>query len=84
MRIVRIMSDVGAKSSCINLFKNLDLLPVSCQYILLLMMFVVDNQKHCQINLSVHGLEWIPETRISFISPLTIFHVFREVVSTLL
>jgi len=39
------------------LFKKLDILPVSCQYILSLVMFVVDNQKHCQTNLYVHGLD---------------------------
>jgi hypothetical protein len=30
-RIIRIMSGVGAKSSCRNLFKKLDILPVSCR-----------------------------------------------------
>jgi hypothetical protein len=55
-RIIRIMSGVGAKSLCRNLFKILDILPVSCQYISSLMMFVIDNQENFQTNLSVHGL----------------------------
>jgi len=51
------MSGVGSKSSCRNLFKKLDVLPVTCQYKLSLMMFVGDNQKNFQTNLSVHGLD---------------------------
>jgi hypothetical protein len=50
------MSGVGAKSSCRNLFKKLHILPVSCQYIFSLMMFVIDNQENFKTNLSVHGL----------------------------
>ena len=51
------MSGVGSKNSCRNLFRELDILPVSCQYILSLMMFVVDKQKSYQTYLSVHGLD---------------------------
>ena len=56
-RIIRIMSGVGSKSSCRTVFKKLDVLPVSCQYILSLMIFVRDNQKNFQTNLSLHGLD---------------------------
>jgi hypothetical protein len=51
----RIMSSVWPKNSCRNLLKKLDVLPPSCQYILSLKMFVVDNQKIFQTNFSVHG-----------------------------
>jgi hypothetical protein len=54
-RIIRIVSSVGPKNSCRNLFKKLDILPPSCQYILSLKMFVLDNQKNFQTNFSVHG-----------------------------
>ena len=33
-RIIRIISGVGHNTSCKNFFKNLDLSPVSCEYIL--------------------------------------------------
>jgi hypothetical protein len=56
-RVIRIMSGVGAKSSFSNLFKKLDTLPVPCQYILSLMLFVTDNAKNFQTNLSIHGLD---------------------------
>jgi len=51
------MSGVGSKSSCRNLFKKLDILPVSCQHILSLMMFVQNKQKTFQTILSVHGVD---------------------------
>jgi len=73
---------VGAKDTCRNLFKKLDILPVSCQYILSLMMLVVDNLKNYQTNLPVRGLD--TRTRISCICLLLIFCVFREVFPTLL
>jgi len=76
------MSGVGATSSCVNLFKKQDFLHVSRQYILSLMVFGVDKQKHFQTNLSVHGLD--TRNKISCICLLQIFHVFREVSRTLL
>jgi hypothetical protein len=76
------MSGVGAKSSCVNLFKKQDILPVSHQYILSLMVSGVDKQKNFQTNLSVHGLD--TRNKISCICLLQIFHVFREVSPTLL
>jgi hypothetical protein len=52
-RIIRIMSGVGAKSSRRNLLKKLYLFPITCQYILCLMVSVVDNRT----NLSAHELD---------------------------
>jgi hypothetical protein len=40
-RIITIISGAGTNSSCRNLFKKLDILPVSYQYVLSLIMFVV-------------------------------------------
>jgi len=45
-RIIRIMSGTEARRSCWGLFEKLDILPVSCQYILSLMLFVIDNQNN--------------------------------------
>jgi hypothetical protein len=42
-RIFGIMAVVRSKCSCAGLFKRLDTLPVPCQYIFSLMIFVVDN-----------------------------------------
>jgi len=51
------MSGVGATNSRRNLFKKLYFVLLLCLYILPLMMSVVDNQKHFQTNLPVHGLD---------------------------
>jgi len=42
-RVVRVMCGVGPRSSCKILFRKLNILPIACQYILSLMLFVVDN-----------------------------------------
>jgi hypothetical protein len=82
-RIITIISGVGAKNtSCWNLFKKLDILPVSCQYILSSTMLVVDNPKNYQTSFPVRGLD--TRTKISCICLLLIFCVFREVFPTLL
>jgi hypothetical protein len=45
-RIIRITSGIEARRSCRGLFEKLDILPVPCQYILFLMLFVIDNQNN--------------------------------------
>jgi hypothetical protein len=49
------MSGVGMRASCRGLFRKLNILPVACQYIFSLMLFVVANQNKFQTNLTVHG-----------------------------
>ena len=56
-RVVRVMSKVGLRSSCRNLFRKLNILPVACQYILSLMLFIVDNLENYPTNDYVHGLD---------------------------
>jgi hypothetical protein len=53
-RIVRII--VGAKPgrSCRSLFKKLGILLFPCQYVFLLMNFIVNNEKKFKMTLSVH------------------------------
>jgi hypothetical protein len=42
-RIIRIMSGVNMRRPCRDLFDKLHILPVPWQYILSLMLFVIDN-----------------------------------------
>jgi hypothetical protein len=77
--VIRILSDVGAKSSCRNLFKKLDILPAPCQYIFSLMLFVVDNQKHFQIKLSIRGLDTRNKNRLYV--PIVNLSCFQRCVS---
>jgi len=45
-----------ATDSCRRLFRKLNILPIACQYILSLMLFIVDNQKDFLTNAYVHDL----------------------------
>jgi len=56
-RVVRVMSGVGPRSSCRSLFRKLNILPIARQYILFLMLFIVDNQKDFLTNVYVQGLD---------------------------
>jgi len=50
------MSGAEPRASCRGLFRKLEILPVPCQYILSLMLFVVDNPNNFQTVLETHGL----------------------------
>ena len=55
-RIVRTLAGVGYSSNT-GLFKKFDILPALCQYILSLMVLLVDNLEYFQTNLSMHGVD---------------------------
>jgi hypothetical protein len=74
----RIMAGVGSRSFCRSLFKNLDILPVPCQYIFSLM-FVVDNQESFQTNWSIHGVDARNKTQLH--RPIASLSCFQEGVS---
>jgi hypothetical protein len=63
-RLVRIMVGVGSRCSYRGLFKRLDILALPCQYIFLLMKFVVDNLGSFQTNSIVHGLTTTNKTQL--------------------
>jgi IS1 family transposase len=52
-KIMRIMVGAHPRTSCRNLLKKLEILPVPCQYIFSLMNFFVKNQENSQTNPSV-------------------------------
>jgi len=54
--MIRIMIAVSLKCSCRGLLKKLDILTVTCEYIISLMMFTVTNLDNFQINSVVHGM----------------------------
>ena len=55
-RVLRIMPGTGLMASCRGLFKKLEILPVPCQYILSLMLFIIDNPNNFRTGLEMHGL----------------------------
>jgi hypothetical protein len=56
-RGIRVMSGKGPRSRFRNLFKQLNILPIPCQYILSLMLFIIDNHQDFFTNAHVHGLD---------------------------
>ena len=55
-KIIRIMAGAQPRTSCRSLFKQLEILPVPCQYILSLMNFIINNQENFQTNSSTHNI----------------------------
>jgi len=49
------MPGVEPRASCRGLFRRLQILPVPCQYILSLMLFIIDNPNNFQTVSEVHG-----------------------------
>jgi hypothetical protein len=95
-KVIRIMSGVGMRASCRGLFRKLNILPVACQYIFSLMLFVVANQNKFQTSLTVHGRNtrnrnqfYLPSSSIScfqkgvFYLGIRIFNSLPENISSL-
>ena len=55
-KVIRIISGVGFRNFCRGLFREFRTLPLSCEYILSLVLFVIDNQNNFRSGLEVHGL----------------------------
>jgi hypothetical protein len=56
-RVVRIMTGQGNRTSCRDLFKKLEILPLKSQYIFSILLFVVKNKKHFITNYDNHNVE---------------------------
>jgi len=56
-KAIRIMEGCGNRVSCRNLFKKLQILPMASQYILSLLMFVVQNKNCYLTNNENHNLD---------------------------
>jgi hypothetical protein len=61
-RIIRIMVGIRGRESCREYFRKLKLLPLQSQYIYLLLLFVINNRQHFNINSDIHTIN----TRKSF------------------
>jgi hypothetical protein len=55
-KAIRIMEGCGSRVSCRNLFKKLQILPLTSQYMLSLLMFVVQNKNFVSTNNENHNL----------------------------
>jgi hypothetical protein len=54
--IIRIITVCRSRDSCRDLFKNLKILPLQSQYILSLLLFVVDNKNKFKLNYNVYNM----------------------------
>jgi hypothetical protein len=55
-KTVRIMAGAQPRTSCRSLFEQLEILHVSCQNVVLLMHFIVNNEENFRTNLSMHNI----------------------------
>jgi IS1 family transposase len=55
-KTIRIIAGVKSRNSCRNLFMRLEILPLPCEYIFILMNFLVNNQEHFQTNSAIHSV----------------------------
>jgi len=55
-RIIRIIVGVRDRDSCREHFKNLKILPLQSQYILSLLLFVIDNGDYFKLNSETHNI----------------------------
>jgi len=55
-RVIRIISGAEPRVSCRGLFRKFEILRVPCQYILSLMLFIIDKPNNFQTGLEMHEL----------------------------
>ena len=56
LRVMRIITGCGNRNSCRNLFKILNILPLIAQYIISILIFVVNNKDQFFINSEIHNI----------------------------
>jgi hypothetical protein len=83
-KVIRIISGVESRDSCRGLFRKLDILPLSYEYILSLMLFVTDNQNNFHSGLEVHSMNtrsknqhYLPTSNLSVFQKGTTFSGIR-------
>ena len=55
-RIIRIINNSGRRDSCLKLFRELQILPLASQYILLILVFVNKNREMFLSNSEIHSI----------------------------
>jgi hypothetical protein len=66
----------GTRDSCRELFKILKVLPLRSQYILSLVLFVVNNKKHFKINSEIHSIN--TRNNSNLYQPLTHLSIYKN------
>ena len=55
-RIIRIIVGIRGRDSCREHFKNLKILPLQSQFLLSLLLFVIDNGDYFKVNSKIHNI----------------------------
>ena len=77
----RIMVGAQPTTSCRTLFKEFEILPVPCKYILSLMKIIINNQEVFEANSSIHNTNM--RNRHYFTDQIQTYLVFKKVYSML-
>jgi hypothetical protein len=71
-RIIRIIAGAKSRASCTELFKKFNILPLTSEFLLSLLSFIVDNMKVFQTNPDIYSIStryrynlYVPHTNLS-------------------
>ena len=79
--VIRIVPGAEPRASCRGLFRRLEILPVSCQYILSLMLFIVDNPDN--FRQFQKFMDHIQEVKINYSFQIQTSQVLKNVIKLL-
>jgi len=75
-RAIRIIAGIRSRDSCREHFRMLKILPLQSQYILSLLLFVVDNKEHFRANSKIHHINTRYKSNLHF--PTTYLSVYQK------
>jgi hypothetical protein len=74
-RIIRILVGIRGRDSCREHFKKLKILPLQSQYILSLLLFVIDNGDYFKVNSEIHNINTSNKLNLHLLlSNLSVYH----------
>jgi len=75
-RIIRIIVGIRSRDSCREHFKKLKILPLQSQYILSLLLFVVDNGDYFEVNSEIHNIN--TRNKLNLHLPISNLSVYQK------
>jgi len=75
-RIMRIIAGIRGRDSCREHFKKLKILPLQSQYILSLLLFVVDNRDYFKVNSEIHNTN--TRNKLNLHPPISNLSVYQK------
>lgn len=75
-RVIRIITGIRNRDSCREHFRTLKILPLQSQYILSLLLFVIDNKGHFRRNSEIHHIN--TRNKSSLHQPLSNLSIYQK------